>query len=222
MDADRPLASCESALWFDNIDAGASPVCSGALTASVVETADAVFTDTEQKKGALWLSSAGTGMSRCKRSATRRRRFPKVLGDFRIPDDSCPTGGTTPSVAWRSGTRATSLIDWHVGSRLPSMSGRRACQSLRLGSGTRRHHKERSPSSPGLTIRPRTMMTAGRRRHTDWTRSNVCVLCCGPAALISAGWPIVFLRHPVCPDCGRTCRAADGRPFGRLREEDNQ
>ena len=31
----------------------------------------------------------------------------------------------------------------------------------------------------------------------------------------------VFLRHPVCPDCGRTCRAADARPFGRLREGDN-
>lgn len=166
VDADRTFALCEPALWFDNVDAGASPVRGLDRIVAVLGGHRDVEVQAHCKPdGVVSLKSLAI-------SGFLTIRVPRVW-----------------DVAWRRGTRATSLVDWRAGSRLrlPSMSGRRACQSLRLGSGTRRHHKERSPSSPGSTIGPKTMMTAGRRRHTGWTRSDACVVCCeSPLAATSS------------------------------------
>jgi hypothetical protein len=66
------------------------PQVFGAWTASVVEKADATFTEMEEKKAASWPSWAATGMSRCKRTAN-------PMASFRC---SPPPPGMKPVEPW--------------------------------------------------------------------------------------------------------------------------
>ncbi len=140
----------------------------GAWTVSIEEKVHAAFSEIEERKGRIVAVLGGYGdldvqvhfkpdglasLSGASISGFRVVRVPRVWDD---PGRREAEEGQKKSLAVSRGR-----------SRLPSMSGSKVSRNLQPGSGTRRHRPERSRSSPGSRINPRTMMTAGRRRYTD-------------------------------------------------------
>ena len=67
--------SLHASLPYGSTTSLPEPHVFGAWTAAVVEKADEAFTDIEEKKGRIVAIMAGTGMSRCKRTAIPMASF---------------------------------------------------------------------------------------------------------------------------------------------------
>src|SRR5207249_2851558 len=141
-----------------------------AWTTSIVEKAHATFSEIEERNGHIVAVLGAHGdlqvEVRCKQ--TGWHCFFEGCGDLWISDGSRASGlGRSRASRGGEGIRTPNLPDWQGRSRPLSTSRRRVSRHWRPGSGIRPRHPERSQSSPGSRMNPRTMMTAGRRRYTD-------------------------------------------------------
>ena len=167
MDEGRPLPLRESPLRFDHLDARAPRVrCLDYFYCG--EGSCSLQRDRGEERphrGRPWRARGSPGGSPLQ---TGWHCFFEGCGDLWISDGSRASGlGRSRASRGGEGIRTPNLPDWQGRSRPLSTSRRRVSRHWRPGSGIRPRHPERSQSSPGSRMNPRTMMTAGRRRYTD-------------------------------------------------------
>jgi hypothetical protein len=153
----------------------------GAWSASIVEKVHATLSEIEERQGQIVSVLGGHGDLE-----VQAHYKPDGVVSLKGVANRIPDGPRAQSLGRPRASRGaltSRLVGWHERSRLRSMRGRRVSRNSPPGSGTRRHHLERSRLSPGSRMNPRTTMTAGRRRYSDSfycaidrarLRSNVC------------------------------------------------
>jgi hypothetical protein len=156
----------------------------GAWTASIEEKVHAAFSEIEERDGRLVAVLGGhgdldvqmhfkpdglTSLSGVTISGFRIVRVPRVWDD---PDRREAERSPKKELGSLARTFKATFDEW-----MKSVS------ELATWIGTRRYRPERSRSNPGSRINPRTMMTAGRIRYTDYRRCEaasaaVIAVCC--------------------------------------------